>query len=152
VPLSTAIQEVKTFLRSNELPILVGQRPEGDIKWLTLEVGKDYASIFDLAPQFATQKNGFPFFFSLQQEAKILLGMDIGMPHHDAVQDSLASMKLFRLLQNEREKLQTFKKQLTQSAGFYPSTAQQLGFSYEGVCLSAMNPTRCICFQPTLRS
>jgi hypothetical protein len=154
VSLSTAIQEVKSLLRSDSdgLPTLVDQRPQGDIKWLTLERGTDYSTVFDLAPQFATTKQGYPFYFSLQQEAKILLDMDISTPHHDAVQDSLASMKLFHLLQDEPGKLQTFKGQLTRKAGLYPSTAQQLGFSYEGVCLSAMNPTKCTCNQPTLRS
>lgn len=73
VPLERAVREVKALLGPDV--VLVGQGVKGDILWMHLEEGVDFASAVDLGTMFRVfnTRHQKYFYYTLQHEADTLL-------------------------------------------------------------------------------
>ena len=135
---------------------LVGQAVASDIAWLQLKEGVHYKDVIDLAQVFAAYNPRYKntSYFSLQHEANTLLGgaglIDSG-PHNPA-SDCIASIRLYKKYCVESpDLLESAKQQLLRNRP-PPSFAKQHNYRYEGVCLAAFYPAKCICGQPTKKT
>ena len=135
---------------------LVGQAVASDIKWLQLVQGVHYKDVVDLAQIFATYNPRFKntSYFSLQHEADTLLGgvAMIGTGPHDPANDALACIRLHKKYCIESPHLLASAKQQLLRNRPPPSPAKQHNYRYEGVCMAAFFPEKCICGQPTKRN
>lgn len=69
---------------------------------------------------------------------------------HSPIKDAVASIKLFKKYEKNPAKLRQDVPKLAK--GFpEPSIGKVLNFEYDGVCLAAFNPQKCICNAPTKR-
>ncbi len=96
VSLTDAVAAVRRVLPSNA--VLVGQNILKDISWIGLVEGKDFSAMQDLGGLWRVWNAKYQNFsqFSLGHECKCLLGY--GQPEpHDAVSDSIVSMRLYLL-------------------------------------------------------
>lgn len=77
--------------------ILVGQRPQSDIKWLQLLKHVHYSDFHDLSQTFSAFNPKFKntSFFTLQHEASTLLNMDMSGAH-DPSEDARVSIRLYK--------------------------------------------------------
>ena len=135
---------------------LVGQAVASDIAWLQLKEGVHYKDVIDLAQVFAAYNPRYKSknYFTLQHEANTLLGgaglIDAG-PHNPA-NDCVASIRLYKKYCVESPHLlESAKQQLLRNRP-PPSFAKQHNYRYEGVCLAAFYPAKCICGQPTKKT
>ena len=135
---------------------LVGQAVASDIAWLQLKEGVHYKDVIDLAQVFAAYNPRYKntSYFSLQHEANTLLG-GAGLIHagpHNPANDCIASIRLYKKYCVESPHLlESAKQQLLQNRP-PPSFAKQRNYRYEGVCLAAFYPAKCICGQPTKKT
>lgn len=130
--------------------VLVGQNIAADIRWLGLKEGVDFESLIDLSGAyrvFNPKFNNFSF-FSLQHEARVVLGISMDGPHN-AVTDALVSIKLLTRyfeLQEDKQAMDAAKQALLAMPP-EPSFAKK-NPSFEGVCMG--NKKTCSCKQPFL--
>lgn len=145
------LEQVVGMLRAQQLfapdVILVGQSIEGDIKWLGLQQGVDYAGAYDLAELFSIPtKPGskFPFIkFSLRHEVLHLLEIDIQETVHSPAMDALYSMKLFNRYANADENYLRAVKDTLRRAPKKPSFAKENPV-VDGVCMSGGPACKCV--------
>lgn len=133
--------------------ILVGQGIQGDIDWLQLQAGRDYATAVDLAEIFKAYNPRYAnfSFFTLRHEATVLLGPGTraSTEEHCPVDDAQASIRLYHRYVVERPgELEAAKRRLL-AVRSAPSLAKSLGYVMDGVCMAKFMPDRCICGQPT---
>jgi len=149
MPLDQAIQELK--LRLPKEAVLIGQQPAGDIAWMGLQRGVDFAEVIDLSLIFRgyNRKYNNYVFHSLQHEAAVLLQK----PHaengsHDPAWDARASVELYELAREATdEQLREMRQQLI-AARPPPSIAKRYGYKMDGVCMAKFMPKFCICGVP----
>ena len=152
--LETVLAQVYAHLSPNVT--LVGQAIAGDIGWLQLKQGEHYKDVIDLSEVFAAYNPRYKNmnYFSLQHEANTLLdgeGLIDAGPHNPA-NDCIASIRLYKKYCVESPHLlESAKQQLLRNRP--PSSfAKQHNYRYEGVCLAAFFPAKCICGQPTKKT
>lgn len=144
--LQAAIALVKSRIPPNA--ILVGQNVLKDINWLHLQEGVDFGGIMDLSGVwrvFNEQYKSYTY-FSLQHQAKALLGVIQENPHNAAT-DAILSMRLYNLfkyIENNPEEMDRAHKVLL-------STTAEASFAkqnptYDGVCMG--NKKTCSCGAP----
>lgn len=152
IALSDALEELRNALPSNA--VLVGQNIRKDVQWLELKEGTDFASMIDLAALFRVWKpsasGGGSFrHFGLDHEATCILGESRDGKEHDAVDDAVKSVALFRAyleVQHDSQALEEMQCKLTDTP-VAPSFAK-LHPSWEGVCMG--NRWTCTCGAPFL--
>lgn len=128
--------------------VLVGQSIASDITWLGLRQGEDFEQPIDLSVVYRVfnPKFGSFSFFSLQHEAKMVLGEQMAEPH-SAVTDALMSIKLYRKyleLSENKPSLDAVRERLL-SESPEPSFAKKTPV-LDGVCMG--NKKACTCGQP----
>jgi hypothetical protein len=150
-PLAEAVEKVRALIGPNV--VLVGQRPKGDIEWLGLKEGIDYAEAIDIGASFRTWNARYKDWnwFSLRHEAYGLLGVNMS-EHHSPVEDAQVSMRLFnRFVRDDVHgtKASTAGQKLTllRYKKAFPASAARIG-NIDGVCGNKFNPRACICGQP----
>jgi len=145
IELETALTELRRHLPREAT--LVGQGIDNDVRWLGLVQGEDFAGMIDLATVWCTWNHTYNSWsvFSQEHLAKVLLGEDYAGTAHNAVDDAVKAVKLFRIhqqlaelgehaLEDARTRLLTtpvspaFKKR-------YPV--------FEGVCMGDRRTCRC---------
>lgn len=159
VSLAEALDKVYALLTSlGPNVILVGQRPQGDIKWLQLEQGVHYEDHIDLAEQFRSWNAKYECWnmYSLAKEAFALLNVQMhGNDSHSPLVDAQVSMRLYMEFVHNTKRLQKAVDKL-QRVTRYRGFPQELLSSHQdrnidGVCGYAFDPSRCTCQQPTLQ-
>lgn len=97
VPLETALAEL--LRRLPRYATLVGQGIENDVRWLGLMQGVDFEGMLDLATLWSVWNPKFQSWsvFSQEHLSKVLLGENIAGGAHNAVDDAIKAVKLFRL-------------------------------------------------------
>lgn len=145
-----SLEEALASLRQR-LPtyaVLVGQNIAADIRWLGLREGVDFESLIDLSGAFRafnpTYKNYS--YFSLQHEARVLLGVSMEGPHN-AITDALISIRLynkFAQIRNNPAEMEAAQKALLASP--LEASFAKKNPSFEGVCMG--NKKTCTCGQP----
>eukprot|EP00401_Gymnodinium_catenatum_P076919 CAMPEP_0117544296 /NCGR_PEP_ID=MMETSP0784-20121206/45499_1 /TAXON_ID=39447 /ORGANISM="" /LENGTH=328 /DNA_ID=CAMNT_0005341093 /DNA_START=44 /DNA_END=1028 /DNA_ORIENTATION=+ len=147
LPLSQVVQALRRILPRSA--VLVGQCPQGDIEWLGLKKGVDFADTVDLAEVFRGSRG---VACSLRHEAFVLLGKTPPPGHHDPRWDAAVSMELYhKAVVAGTSQLRAMQERLT-SGRFWPprpSTARRLGYRLDGVCLSMYSSANCMCGQPS---
>jgi len=150
------LEEAQRLLKS-KFPsdaVLIGQHPDGDIEWMQLQRGRDYACSFDISEVFKgfNHRFGTTSYHSLQHEAEVLLQKRSESGPHDPVWDAQASIELYRLARAASpQQVQEFRQRLI-NVRPAPSIAKQLDYKYEGVCMAKFMPNRCICGMPCERN
>lgn len=148
ISLAQAISEVKDFLRENA--VIVGQKPDGDLIWLDLQKGVDFAVTLDLAEVFKgfNPRYGNETYHNLQHEARVLLNKQAPAGAHDPCWDATVSVELYNKAKGSTEaQLAQMRNQLINERPL-PSIAKQLGYNYEGVCMARFMPRNCMCGAP----
>ena len=130
---------------------LVGQGVRSDITWLRLIKGVHYKDVVELADVFAAYNQRYKNmnYFTLQHEADTLLGEMIGSGPHNPANDALASIRLHKKYCVESPHLLASAKQQLLRNRPAPNFGKQHNYRYEGVCLAAFRPEKCVCGQPT---
>eukprot|EP00929_Paragymnodinium_shiwhaense_P097957 TRINITY_DN59517_c0_g1_i1.p1 TRINITY_DN59517_c0_g1~~TRINITY_DN59517_c0_g1_i1.p1 ORF type:complete len:530 (-),score=95.03 TRINITY_DN59517_c0_g1_i1:193-1782(-) len=130
--------------------ILVGQGIDNDVRWLGLVQGQDFAGLQDLAGLWRAWNKQFNSFSVYSQEhlAKVLLGEDINGGAHNAVDDAVKAIKLFRLHRQLSQlgplALEEAKQRLMISPVTPPFKKRHPCF--EGVCMG--DKKTCCCGSP----
>jgi len=143
ISLDKAREMVKASLPKHA--ILVGQNILQDVQWLDLQEGVDYGGLMDLAGVwrvFNEKYKGYSY-FSLQHEAKALLGISQSGPHN-AVTDATLSIRLYNVykqVENDRNQLAK-AHQLLLNTPIDPSFAK-LNPVHEGVCMGQKKACKC---------
>lgn len=159
IPLADALHRVHTLLCSlGPNVVLVGQSPEGDIKWLQLRQGVHYAQQIDLAEKFRSWNAKYNSwnYFSLAKEAFALLNVRMhGNESHSPLVDAQISMRLYTEFVREPERLKKAIAKLHRMTIYrrFPRElmAGNQNRNIDGVCGYAFDPQKCTCNQPTLR-
>ena len=152
--LQTVLTQVYALLSPDVT--LVGQRIANDMGWLHLIKGVHYKNAVDLSEVFATYNPRYKdmSYFSLQHEANTLLdgaGLTDVSPHNPA-NDCIASIRLYKkYCVKSPHLLESAKQQLLRNRP-PPSLVKQHNYRYEGVCLAAFYPAKCICGQPAKKT
>lgn len=146
--LEEALVALKSKLRETQDAVLVGQHPDGDIEWMQLERGRDYACSFDISDVFKgyNHKFGTYSYHSLQHEAEVLLHRSAraGGPH-DPVWDAQMSVELYKLARSSSlQEVEHMRQQLI-NVRPAPSIAKQFDYQLDGVCMAKFMPKMCIC-------
>lgn len=116
--------------------ILVGQEPQGDIEWMSLNEGQDFTGTVNLSEIFSNEKG---MVFSLRHEARVLLGREPDSSVHDPCWDAKVSIDLYKLASSASPKeLAALREKLTKKEFWppKPSLARECGYQLDGVCLS----------------
>jgi RNA exonuclease 4 len=97
VPLEEALAQLRIQLPRDA--VLVGQGIANDVQWLGLVEGEDFGCMLDLAALWRVWNHNFQSWsiFSQEHLAKVLLGEDINGGAHNAVDDAVKAIKLWRL-------------------------------------------------------
>lgn len=147
VPLEEATALLRKHLPSDA--VLVGQKPDGDIEWMRLRKGIDFAEVIDLAEVLKgfNQKYGQFNYHSLQHQAAILLDKH-SSGAHDPAWDAQVSMELYlKAVEANAEELESMRQSLLQKRPA-PSVAKQYNYVMDDVCLAKFMPKNCICGRP----
>eukprot|EP01006_Ploeotia_vitrea_P017976 TRINITY_DN49226_c0_g1_i1.p1 TRINITY_DN49226_c0_g1~~TRINITY_DN49226_c0_g1_i1.p1 ORF type:complete len:219 (+),score=25.30 TRINITY_DN49226_c0_g1_i1:112-768(+) len=134
--------------------VIVGQSPQGDLKWLGLQQGIHYKQAINLAELYQAYNSKYGNWnkFSLAAEAKLISEEQTGP--HTSQHDAQLSMKLFKRWEgNTDAQRRADCDQLLQWAiqrKMPTSVAKRLDYKYEGVCLAAYYPQKCTCGQHCL--
>jgi len=142
-----SLDKAKALIRAT-LPndaLLVGQNILQDVQWLELVEGVDYGGLMDLAGIWRVYNEKYKAFsyFSLQHEAKALLGLSSTSPHN-AVTDGILSIRLYNLykhIENDANQIAKAHQLLLQTA-IDPSFAK-LHPVYEEVCMGQKKTCKC---------
>ena len=151
---AVSMEEAVEMLKSN-LPkdaILVGQKVNTDITWMRLKQGEDFADFVDLSEVFKgyNVKYKETSYHSLLHEARILLNLpdlDTAAEHDPAI-DARLSVQLWEKVKSRPDQLGEMRQRLIRSRTKM-SVKKRLNYQYEGVCLAAFYPEKCICGMPT---
>jgi len=142
-PLEDAIKKVKSLLPKES--VLVGQNILKDVHWLGLTEGKDFSGMRDLAGlwRVLNPAYGKHTYFSLQHEAKSLLGVAQKEPH-DASTDAILSVRLYNLYQNisKDQQLMSEADRLLLSTPVEKSFAAKYPV-YDRVCMGRRKECKC---------
>jgi len=146
-----SLEEATALLRKHLPPgaVLVGQKPECDIEWMSLRKGIDFAEVIDLAEVLKgfNQKYGAVNYHSLQHQAAILLDKH-SSGAHDPAWDAQVSMELYlKVVEATAEELESMRQSLLKKRPA-PSVAKQYNYVMEDVCLAKFMPKNCICGRP----
>lgn len=146
IPFDQAVAILRQHLPKHA--VLVGQNIRSDVQWLKLDEGRDFAGMIDLMGLLRVwnEKYNNYSYFSLEHEAKFLLGYQ-PMGPHNPMMDAMNSVKLFKLylsIQERPEVLQQARQCLVDA----PPTASfsKNNPTYEGVCMG--NKRACACGAP----
>ena len=154
--LDQALRDVRSFLGPNV--VIVGQRPQGDVKWLQLMEGVDFKRMIDLAECFKMWNSyyGTYSYFSLAKTAYCLLGivMQQAGTSHDPVEDAKISIRIYNRFvapgsSHEARASEKLKKMML--AKGFPSClmGKNRNIPIDGVCSHKFNASRCFCGQVT---
>lgn len=155
--LDVALRTIKSLLGPDV--VLVGQSPQGDVKWLGLREGVDFKRLIDLAQCFEVYNEAYGTFsrFSLAKTAYCLLGvlMHQAGSSHDPAVDAKISIRIYnQFVVPGPEQLTRAKNKLKRMMmnKAFPSSlmAKNRNKSIDGVCCHKFNARFCFCGQPTL--
>jgi len=152
IEIERALYELRKFLGPDV--ILVGQKIDKDINWLSLQKGIDFDRYIDISNSFRVWNARYRNwnYFSLRHEAFGLLGIRMNRSHHDPTEDAKISMRLFRqFIKPGRSTAQDAAQQLMLMRYHhqFPSfLSQERTHLIDGVCSAAFRPSECICGQP----
>lgn len=149
--LDDVVGELRKILRGrgDNLPILVGSGIGNDIIWLQLVKGEDFSDFVDLAEMFQAwnPKYGQYNKYSLAHLCKQLLCAQIADVHCPK-EDAVLSIKLYNRYKDDRAALDRARNSMVGKVA--PMTfAKKNNYQYEGVCMAAYYPEKCICDAPT---
>jgi len=146
VDIQTAIFMVKSAIPPNA--ILVGQNILKDVTWLQLQEGRDFGGMMDLSGLWRVfnEKYQSYTYFSLQHQAKALLGIIQEAPHNAAT-DAILSVRLYNLYKH----LETNGAEMGRAHKALLLTTIDASFAkqnpeYDGVCMG--NKKTCTCGAP----
>jgi hypothetical protein len=88
--------------------------------------------------------------FSLQHICKNALGKNTS-PLHDPTYDSKLVMELYLSYKDDSERMNKFKRNIIGKRAS-PGFAKNNNYSYQGVCMAAFYPAKCICNNKSLKS
>lgn len=146
VSLENAVTAVRRHLPPSA--ILVGQGIRQDAGWLGLKEGVDFQSTVDLVDIFKAwdRRYGNYHISSLQHLCKCILGIQPDGRPHDAAEDAVRSMQLFKFYLQFHENSNIWEKTLHKLLTTPPPTSfRKLYPIFEGVC---MGGRRCRCGAP----
>lgn len=145
VPLETALKKLKELLPSSA--ILVGQNIKQDVMWCKLEEGVDFLSMINLAELYKVYRRRSWIYFSLRHVSNAVLGIPLTDDAHNAVEDAVNTIRLYRFYLRNNSKSQEWNKtqrKLLTSRG--PMSFSKRHPRFEGVCMG--NKAVCNCGQP----
>lgn len=148
VSFAEAVAEVRRRLPKDA--VLVGQKPDGDIAWLRLVQGQDFAESLDVAEIFRgfNHRYGNYVYHSLQHEAQVLLGKTPSQDAHDPAWDAQASVELYaKAKASSPDALNEMRAQLIRVRPA-PSIAKRYNYVMDGVCMAKFMPKLCVCGAP----
>lgn len=160
VDLGDALETVRTVLsKLGANVVLVGQKPQSDIKWCQLQEGVHFKRFVDISEDFKVwnPKYGNYNYFSLAKEAFGIFGVKMhGVETHSPLIDAQISMRLFTEIVRHPSKLATAKSRLDTMTRrkLFPRElmANYASKNIDGVCGYAFDPKKCTCGQPTMRN
>ena len=152
VPL-LSFADAQALLRKN-LPkevVLVGQKIQGDVEWMGLVEGVDFAEMVDLSEIFKSYNTSYGnyAYHSLIHQANIVLGdsHDASLEHCPEL-DARMSIQLWNKVVLSPRVVPRWQMALVQNRPA-ESVAKRLNWVLEGVCLSKFNKKFCSCGSPT---
>jgi RNA exonuclease 4 len=146
IPLEEALAELRRKLPRSAT--LVGQGIDNDVQWLGLVQGQDFESMVDLASLWCVWNRKFNSMsiFSQEHLAKVLLGEDINGGAHNAVDDAVKAIKLWKLhqqlMQRGGNKAVDEAKASLLSIPVSPPFKKRYP-AFEGVCMGDKRACRC---------
>ena len=150
LPFEDVVHEIRKILRGcDTLPLLVGNGIQNDITWLELVKGEDFSDCVDLAEMFKAWNPKYGQFnkYSLAHLCKQLLGATIADTHCPK-EDAVLSIRLYNRFKDDKSGLERAKNSMVGKIA--PITfAKKNNYRYEGVCMAAYYPEKCICDAPT---
>mmetsp|Transcript_33126 Transcript_33126/g.102864 ORF Transcript_33126/g.102864 Transcript_33126/m.102864 type:complete len:225 (-) Transcript_33126:20-694(-) len=148
VPLAEAVAELRRRLPKDA--ILVGQQPDGDVAWMQLERGVDFADSLDIAEIYRgfNPRYGNFSYHSLQHEAQVLLGRPPPQGAHDPAWDAQVSVELYEKARTASPEVLGQMRQELIRVRPAPSIAKLHNYVMDGVCMAKFMPKLCICGAP----
>jgi DNA polymerase III epsilon subunit-like protein len=132
--------------------IIVGCRPQGDVKWMKLEEGIHFASIVDLSDMLKAWNDRYKNynFFSLRKMAYGLLGTTIQDAAHSPVIDAQISLEIYRKHASDPVRMKSAIKKLSRMT-YKREFPEDMGKTVivGDICSYKFNPKKCFCGQPT---
>ena len=121
---------------------------------MQLKQGEDFADFVDLSEVFKGYNAKYKHisYHSLLHEAEILLNLpDLDTAgEHDPAIDARLSVQLWEKVKSRPDQLQQMRQSLIHNRPKM-SVKKRLNYQYEGVCLAAFYPAKCICGMPTCK-
>jgi RNA exonuclease 4 len=143
---------VRQLLRaSGPLPLVVGCGIANDARWLKLVPEEDFSELLDLSEMFKAwnPKYGQYNKFSLAHLSRQLLQTDVGQTHSPE-EDAILSIRLYKKYKDNEQALDKARNSMIGKVA--PSSfAKRNNYQYDGVCMAAYYPQKCICDAPSLK-
>lgn len=144
VPLETALERLKSLLPTSA--ILVGQAIRKDVMWCKLKEGIDFHSMIDLAELYKVYSPRYRSWsrFSLEHTCSIVLGVQVYGSAHNAVDDAVNSIRLYRFYLNYKSNSRVWgKTQKNLRDSRRPTSFSKQHPTFEGVCMGHKELCRC---------